>query len=81
MPTVHTINSIKIDVYSREHLPPHFHAIYAEHEILIAIQTLDTYAGSFPSRQHKIVLEWADNEAIKKFLQTNFDTLNPNLRR
>jgi len=35
MPTLHIINSIKIDVYSREHLPPHFHALYFKHEILI----------------------------------------------
>ena len=45
MPTVHIINSIKIDVYAREHLPPHFHALYAEHEMLIEISTLATYAG------------------------------------
>ncbi len=81
MPTLHIINSIKIDVYSREHLPPHFHAIYAEHEILIEIQTLATYAGSLPARQHRMVIEWADNKVIKRFLQSNFDTLNPNLRR
>ena len=48
MPTLHIINSIKIDVYSREHLPPHFHALYAEHEILIEIKTLKTYAGYLP---------------------------------
>lgn len=45
MPTVHIINSIKIDVYSREHLPPHFHALYAEHEILIVIKLLELMRG------------------------------------
>lgn len=62
MPTLHILNSIKIDVYSRDHLPPHFHALYAEHEILIVIKTLKTYAGSLPGRQHKIVIKWANNE-------------------
>lgn len=68
MPTLHIINSIKIDVYSRDHLPPHFHALYAEHEILIVIKTLKTYAGSLPARQHKMVLAWANSEKVKAFL-------------
>jgi len=80
IPTVHTIDSIKIDVYSREHLPPHFHALYAEHEILIVIKTLGTYAGSLPNRQHKTVLEWAKDEKIKALLLVFFTTLNPNVR-
>jgi hypothetical protein len=81
MPTIHIIDSIKIDIYSREHLPPHFHAIYAEHEILIEIKTQKTYAGSLPVRQHKIVLNWVDNENIKERLLEIFERLNPNLRR
>ncbi len=80
MPTLHVINSIKIDVYLRDHLPPHFHALYAEHEVLIVIKTLKTYAGSLPIRQLKMVLEWARSERIKTFLLENFKRLNPNLR-
>ena len=80
MPTFYVINSIKIDVYSRDHLPPHFHALYAEHEVLIVIKTLKTYAGSLPIRQLKMVLEWARSERIKTFLLENFKRLNPNLR-
>ena len=80
MPTIHTLDAIKIDVYSREHLPPHFHALYAEYEILIAIKTLETYAGSLPARQYRIVLDWAKNETIKAFLLDNFMRLNPDLR-
>lgn len=80
MPTLHIINSIKIDIYSRDHLPPHFHALYAEHEILIEIKTLKTYAGYFPRRQHRMVLEWAKDEEVKSFLLANFKRLNRNLR-
>ena len=76
MPTIHTINSIKIDVYSREHLPPHFHAIYAEHEILIEIETLDTYSGYLPNRQYNLVIEWANNVKVQSFLLENFRRLN-----
>jgi Domain of unknown function (DUF4160) len=62
-------------------LLPHFHAIYAEHEVLIEIENLKTYAGSLPTRQHKMVLAWAKNENVKAFLLANFKRLNPNLRR
>jgi len=43
LPTVHIIDSIKILIYYDDHLPPHFHAIYNEHEELIEINTLETY--------------------------------------
>lgn len=80
MPTVHTIDSIKIDVYCREHLPPHFHALYAEHEILIVIKTLETYAGEMPNKPLKAIMEWAKSENAKSFLLDTFIRLNPNLR-
>jgi len=51
MPTIHMIDSIKIDVYGRDHPPPHFHAIYAEQEALIEINTLEIYAGQLPTLQ------------------------------
>lgn len=38
---------------------PHFHALYAEHEASIAIETLDVLAGSLPDRAERLVLEWA----------------------
>lgn len=81
MPTMHVLDSIKIDVYAREHPPPHFHALFAEYEILIEIRTLDTYAGALPKKQHKAVLEWASDEGIKNRLLDAFHTLNPNLRK
>jgi hypothetical protein len=79
--TIQIINSVKIDVYAREHLPPHFHAIYGEHEVLIEILTLFTYAGWMPARQHRLVLRWAAKAGVKKFLLNNFIRLNPNLRK
>jgi len=44
MPCIKIIDSIKIYVYSNDHNPPHFYAIYAENEELIEIETLETYA-------------------------------------
>ena len=59
MPTFFTIDGIKIDLYFDDHVPPHFHAIYAEYEELIEIKTLATYRGSLPIKQHKKVIKWA----------------------
>jgi hypothetical protein len=75
MPTIETIDNIKIDIYSRDHPPPHFHVKYAEFEELIIIATLETYAGKMPKVQRKKVIDWAlDN---KQFLLDIFNKLNP----
>lgn len=39
--------------------PAHFHAIYAEYEALIEIETLLVFRGSLPRRALALVLEWA----------------------
>lgn len=77
MPTIITIDNIKIDIYSREHPPPHIHAKYAEHEELIVIETLDTYAGKLPRLQRKKVSEWVAKNKV--FLVSVFNQLNPRL--
>lgn len=42
MPTISQFFGILIHMYIRgEHNPPHFHALYAEHEALIDIHTLE----------------------------------------
>ena len=41
--------------------PPHFHALYAEYEVLINIQTLEVMTGSLPRRAMVMVLEWAND--------------------
>jgi hypothetical protein len=77
MPTIKIIDSIKIDIYSREHPPPHFHAIYAEHEELIEIESLKTYIGKIPVTQRKKVTDWARRN--KDYLMDVFEQLNPRL--
>ena len=77
MPTIKIIDSIKIDVYAREHPPPHFHVLYAEHEELIIIETFETYIGYIPQAQRKKVIKWAKTQ--KELLTDNFKRLNPRL--
>jgi len=77
MPTVHKIGSVKIDVYPNDHLPPHFHALYQDHEILVEIRTLETYAGSLPPRQYREVIDWASQEGIQVKLEAMYKRFNP----
>jgi hypothetical protein len=77
MPTIKIIDSVKVDVYSMEHLPPHFHALYAEYEELIEIESLKTSIGKIPVAQRKKVIDWAMEN--KDYLMGIFKQLNPRL--
>jgi hypothetical protein len=44
----------------RDHAPPHFHAIYGEHEATVAIETAEALEGKLPRRARAIVSEWAE---------------------
>jgi hypothetical protein len=46
-------------MFWRDHGPPHFHALYAEHEALIDFRDLRVMRGSLPRRALALVLEWA----------------------
>jgi hypothetical protein len=60
MPTISQFFGIVIQMFWREHAPPHFHALYAEHEALIDIRTLEVIGGSLPRRALSLTLEWAN---------------------
>jgi hypothetical protein len=59
MPTISVFYGIVIQMFWTDHAPPHFHALYGEHEALIDIQTLQAIAGTLPRRALTMVLEWA----------------------
>jgi hypothetical protein len=59
MPEVSRFFGIVIRFYYNDHEPAHFHAIYGEHEVLIAIETLIVLRGELPRRALALVLEWA----------------------
>jgi hypothetical protein len=48
-------------MYYRDHAPPHFHAIYGEHEATVIIETLDVLSGYLPTRALRLVREWAES--------------------
>jgi Domain of unknown function (DUF4160) len=59
MPTISAFYGILIQMFWRDHAPPHFHALYAEYEALIEIRTLQVVEGALPKRALSLVLEWA----------------------
>ncbi len=59
MPEISRFRGIVIRMYYRDHVPPHFHAEYGEHEITVEIGT-GMIEGKFPRRALSDVLEWHD---------------------
>lgn len=59
MPAICTFFGVVIEMFWREHGPPHFHATYAEHEAMIDVQTLAILRGFLPRRARSLVIEWA----------------------
>lgn len=79
MPEIDRIFGIRICVFSRDHLPPHFHAFYSEYEALIAIREGTVIAGRLPRRKLREALEYLA-EHRDDLLET-FYQLNPTLRQ
>jgi hypothetical protein len=48
MPRISQFYGIAVYMYYRDHAPPHFHAIYAEHEAEIEIATASVLDGRLP---------------------------------
>lgn len=59
MPTLSVFYGIVIQMFARDHPPPHFHALYAEHEAVIDLRDLRVMQGALPRRAMALVLEWA----------------------
>lgn len=59
MPELSRFYGITIRMYFSDHAPPHFHAIYGEHEVVLAISDLSIVVGSLPGRALGLVVEWA----------------------
>jgi uncharacterized protein DUF4160 len=58
MPTIAIVAGVRIIIYPKDHLPPHLHAKFAEHEAMISILTGDVLEGSLPRAKVKAVQDW-----------------------
>jgi hypothetical protein len=71
VPRISVFYGIVIAMYYRDHAPPHFHAIYGEHEATIVIETLAILTGDLPRRALRLVREWAELHQAE--LEANWD--------
>ena len=71
MPRISQFFGILIYMYYNDHMPPHFHAKWAEQEVIILIGTQKIYAGGLPRSQLDLVLKWA--ALHNKELQHNWE--------
>ncbi|MCX6352972.1 MAG: DUF4160 domain-containing protein [Bacteroidetes bacterium] len=70
MPEVSRFYGIIIRMFFQDHVPPHFHATYAEYNALISIETGEIIEGELPRRAYRLVQDWA--ELHKKELKENY---------
>jgi hypothetical protein len=59
MPEISRFYGLRITMNYNEHLPPHFHVQYAEHEAQVGIATGEVINGCLPGRACAMVSEWA----------------------
>ncbi len=59
MPRISFFYGISVYMFYREHGPPHFHAIYAEHEATVSVADAQVVQGSLPPRARSMVTQWA----------------------
>ena len=60
MPEITRFYGIVIKIFfTKEHNPPHFHAVYGEHNGIFEISTLEMLEGDLPIKAQSLVKEWA----------------------
>lgn len=76
MPTISIFYGILIQMFWQDHAPPHFHALYAEHEVLISIETLEVLRGNMPRRALALIVEWGEKHQTELLEDWNLCTQN-----
>ena len=59
MPVISSFYGILIKMYFGDHVPPHFHAEYAEFTAQISIKGMGILEGYLPPKALALVVEWA----------------------
>ena len=60
VPRLSEFYGIVIYMYFSDHHPPHFHAIYAEHEAQIRIEDGTVLDGELPRTAERLVRQWLE---------------------
>jgi hypothetical protein len=76
MPELSRFFGIVIYMYFKDHLPPHFHAVYQEFEAQISIETGNIIVGDLPRKQTRLVQAWVElhrEELIANYAESQKD--------
>ena len=61
MPEITRFYGIIIKIFlTREHNPPHFHALYGEYNGSFDIETLEMIEGDLPKKAQNLIKEWGE---------------------
>lgn len=80
MPTISMFYGIVIQMFFNDHNPPHFHAYYQDYEASFTLDG-DVLKGSFPPRQKKLVVAWAEIHQEELLANWNLAKSNMELYR
>ena len=58
MPEISLFYGIRVTMYYRDHMPPHFHAEYNGKKALIDITNIQVIKGALPNKQLRLILAW-----------------------
>ncbi len=59
MPEITRFYGIVIKIFfTREHNPPHFHAVYGEYNAEISIENGEMIEGDLPQKAQELIKEW-----------------------
>ncbi len=67
MPRISVFYGIVIAMFWNDHDPPHFHAIYGEHDAQISIWSGTILGGRLPRRAERLVKEWTQLHRAELF--------------
>ncbi|QOR73919.1 protein of unknown function [Cruoricaptor ignavus] len=59
MPEISRFYGIIIQMFFKDHNPPHFHVSYGEYRAIVSIET-GLVEGKMPARALKMVFEWLE---------------------
>jgi hypothetical protein len=74
---VKRINGMKIEIYSNEHPPPHFHVVTTNHRVSFSLDNCLLLDGSLPSKQVKKIEYWFHQLNAKKALVDIWNKTRP----
>ena len=73
MPEISRFYGIIIYMYAKDHLPPHFHAVYNEDEAMFSIETGNIIQGDLPRKPIRLIQAWV--ELYREELIENYNSL------